>query len=188
MSYYLMPSGKLPMQNGSPVLITEAVWQQCCCDTVECEECKTGYGPEQWQVDIASIAKKGSSPGCNYFHVGEDPCIADSCLDLNATYIVTKVEDEVCMWEYDFPTNICRLGNIRLNVRKVGSDYHVRVTVRLDPLSISNHIIWDKDYGTSKPACQTLSEESIPFDSESYSVAVDCACDAASSTCKITAL
>jgi hypothetical protein len=30
-SFYLMPSGKMPMQNGKPVLITQEQFEDCCC-------------------------------------------------------------------------------------------------------------------------------------------------------------
>jgi hypothetical protein len=75
-------------------------WYPCCCCRY-CPNCRDGFGPFQWQVDISGLANS-------------DPVECPECADLSGSFVLAWVA--ACRWEYDLPSAICGVAKIRLSV------------------------------------------------------------------------
>jgi len=80
--FYLMPDGTFPMQGGSPVLIDQTEFEECCCDddpwcqvtvNYQCTEPVTAGGDPVFVVDAVTDCKNSTDPGA-YLSVGLNPC------------------------------------------------------------------------------------------------------------------
>ena len=136
----------------------------CCCDKpceCLCEDCVDGFAPCCWTVVIN----------------GFNSCVA--CQTLDKTYFLPQADDgssataEGCSWISGEVCGPPDITEILLTVFQEGGDYIIEVT-------LGDHV-WSKNYGTSKPNCCALTNESLP----NTATAGDC--DVASVTCKISA-
>lgn len=137
--------------------------RRCCCGckTCTCEECAAAspyYAPCCWKVVIAGIVD-GSCSDCEV---------------LNKTYYLSQDTSGGCVWSEGAVCGDCDPTDITLSVTLDGSDYIVTVTM-------DGHV-WRKNYGTTKPECCGLTNETIPHTTNTGD------CDSSSATCVITAL
>jgi len=81
-SFYLMPSGKMPMLNGNPVLITQEEFEECCCEPslVELTHCNDSASDLCDGSESSIITELGAS------YVGKVVRVAGVC------YSVAEVE------------------------------------------------------------------------------------------------
>ena len=131
------------------------------CATCTCEQCAAAspfYAPCCWRVVIAGIVD-GSCSDCEV---------------LNKMYYLSQDTPGGCTWSEGAVCGECDPTDIILTVTLDGSDYIVTVTM-------DGHV-WSKNYGTSKPECCGLTNETIPHTTNSGD------CDSSSATCVITAL
>lgn len=141
----------------------------CCCSKCKictCEACSDSpfYAPCCWKVVISGIV--------------DGSC--DDCEVLNKTYYLSQADDESeitpegCSWFEGAVCGDCNPTDIWLTVFQDGSDYIIEVTM-------DGHV-WHKNYGTTKPECCGLKNETIPHVTNSGD------CDTSSATCVVTAL
>ncbi len=100
-----------------------------------------------------------------------------SCSDcevLNKTYYLSQDTPDGCVWSEGAVCGACDPTDIILTVTLDGSDYIITVTM-------DGHV-WKKNYGTSKPECCELTDETIAHLTNSGD------CDTSSATCVVTAL
>lgn len=177
--------------------------RRCCCGGVPCEHCDNGQGPEQWEVVLTGL-------------VSNDPvgiCTTAACLSLNDTFILDNTfstdpgcefHPEVCtlpggtgidpcLWQFAIPStewdpcdigySVCSLNYIALEL--TATDIRV-VLYTCGPFS--THITY-KATRSEIPLLECLSVDGLdlPFDSQQGPLG-NVHCDAAGSTCTITAL
>jgi hypothetical protein len=170
-TYHLMSNGDLPSQDGSPVLISQADFNTCCCNVVPCEFCSGENGPEEWSIAISGVVKF-CSPNC----------FCD-CSGLNTSYVVPHVTG--CLWQDTFSATCCIGATVKLSAGYLGS-YYIQAEFTAN---VGGPIVFKKDYGQTAPNCISLSGESLPYSSGSPAgCSLDERCDFTSATCLITAL
>lgn len=131
----------------------------CCCGggvcQCTCANCNGNEAPCCWKVVVSGIVD-GSCASCDEF--------------LNRTYYLE--DDTGCSWSSDAICGVCDPSLITLDIVEEGGNYKIRVT-------LGAHV-WEKNYGTTKPECCTLSSESLTHTTNSGD------CDSSSATCVIT--
>jgi len=150
----------------------------CCADDRTCSYVCSDDGPGRsgWSVDIGGIVENVPSN-----------CTGTLCTTLNDTYILDEYiywppfPGYDCEWEYELDPTICSVDHLYLYAIYEFSVYYILVFFQWGATPM---IQFRKSYGASKPACNTFSGESIPYDYEHASFL----CDGASATCSITAL
>lgn len=124
----------------------------CCCEC-QCSHCSEGACC--FLVTIAGIAAGSCGTACLGFNIEHR----------------LPIDDGPCLFRC-INYSACDAESITLRIVQEGGDYIIRVD--LGPYR------WEKNYGASKPACRTLSDESLGL------VAGVGECDASGATCKIT--
>lgn len=131
--------------------------QPCCCDEpCACGNCDGATPPCCFKVVISGIVE-GSCGDCD-------------CL--NDTFHAPRVT--ACTWQRDTSAHLCDSEPLKVTVIEDAGDFKLKVELGGN--------VWIKNYTTTKPTCQSLTDESIPFDSSGSD------CDASSSTCLVTAV
>ncbi len=142
----------------------------CCRPGRTCSLCDVtdGVSPLRQQVVLAGYAE----PACG------------SCASVNDIYVLTQAEapTTACRWIYQFPSPLCLIDTIRLDIVKVTAiDFFMRVALLEADLSSLGTFIKDYD-GSPEPPCSPnnlqLPRVGIHF--------IDC--DTSAATCFVTGL
>lgn len=98
--YWNKTGGTFPSQGGVPVLIGSDAFAECCCvePFIPCGNCLEGTTPAQLEITVASITP--------YLEI-----CGDGCYDFNGTFILSKVLEDDCDYEYAFAENPCPLSD-----------------------------------------------------------------------------
>lgn len=128
----------------------------CCCGECPCTHCDGSEPPCCFKVVISGIV--------------EGTCGECDCL--NDTFHIPRVS--TCTWQRNTDPYLCDSSPAKVTVFLDGADYKLKVELGGN--------VWLKDFSTTKPICQDLVDESIPFVSSGSD------CDASSSTCLVTAV
>lgn len=137
----------------------------CNCCGGNCTHCSTGTMPEEWQVDLTGFT---------------DVATCTNCAELNASWIFANtilISFGACIVRKGGidNTNVCNFGPsgdsgaggtgpaIDVSVYLSGGTYRVRADVVINSLFAQTTIVYEKNYGASKPNCTALSGESLPL-------------------------
>jgi len=138
-----------------------AMHEDCCCAGGPCSSCSSGMMPS-FLVTIAGIAE-GSCGSCSYF---------------NNPFVLEQWTNE-CALDYAVSPAVCGIDEIRL-LLSAGPQYHLAVELRASNFPILRFM---KNLGSSKPNCESISGESLPWEYEG-----SWTCDGSSATCTVSAL
>lgn len=129
-------------------------FQPCtdCCPPIECEFCLTGFMPREYSVVIAGLSDDGPRP----------------CSQFNATWIAVHVGSP-CARRVDLGTFIvCDLHEhlhwLIVQARETPESSPTEYEIIAGILSLhGNPVAFRKSYGTTKPDCEALVDEDIPW-------------------------
>lgn len=131
-----------------------------CCNKCPCPECDGDNPPCCFKIVLSGMTDDGCS----------------QCHCFNGAYYVENTSD--CVWQGSMGLGIpCTdsAGDIpRITVFDDGGNFKLKFEI--------GGLTWIKNYGATKPTCEDLVDESIPFSTSGEG------CDASSSTCLVTAV
>jgi hypothetical protein len=92
--YWNKTAGWFPVQSGSPVLVDQQTFEDCCCAIeygVDCTHCEAGRTPKYWTVTLSSV-----SPCTACVATGAYSSFKTTGLTINGTFLLTQVS--TCVW------------------------------------------------------------------------------------------
>lgn len=160
-------------------------WPGCgCCGGGDCpcDQCSSGGGPSQYQMDLAG-------------HAAGTECDIAECASLDGAYIldcggsgVGFCAAENCAWTGDAVTACSTHSNTpSLNIFRDCDNVFGAGDTHYWAFVVGPASSFKKDYGASKPDCNSFSSEDIPFNANRLCGAGTC-CDVSSGSCALTAL
>jgi hypothetical protein len=131
-----------------------------CCEPAGCTHCD-GTLPTYFEVTFGSIGNQ-----------------TQTCTNWNGKTFRLCAAGE-CVWQCEDDSG----DPIKLTVYLDGTDYKIKVEAGLTANTDHTDHVWEKNYGTSKPTCGTLSGEALTHISDNNTN-----CVSTGSTCAITAV
>ena len=187
----------------------------CCGGTVVCNNCEDDVAPAEILVAFSGVADYlASCVDCASFNATHTLSAAASgqCLTTGPGgcpgwgVLLDDLDNYVDPGTPPFVPASCQTSSgywtcvgIVASVEKSGSDYILTVTVQLcksgtEPCTLTatdygHEVVFSKNFGTTKPDCDSWSSLSIPYSSEltENPAGGDQSCDWSSATCTVTA-
>jgi hypothetical protein len=141
----------------------------CCASLTTCGACADNKGPQQFEVVLTGFASKACT----------------SCTNHNDTFILDAHPTFDCNWNSGTP-NWCggeTILNLDIALDVPSNHWLLDVDVLFD-----DRVHFQRDYGTSRPECLTLTDDDIPFDYRNEGEGGEETCSSGPFTCTVSAV